>query len=60
MMMMSDEDLCQDDFPLDERDVHSLTPLHLAVSLGRPDLVRALLGGGASPASRHGHYPALC
>ena len=42
----------QDDFPLDERDVHSLTPLHLAVSLGRTDLARALLGGGASPSSR--------
>ena len=42
----------QDDFPLDERDVHSLTPLHLAVSLGRTDLARALLGGGASPCSR--------
>ena len=45
----------QDDFPLDERDVHSLTPLHLAVSLGRTELARALLGGGASPGSRFTH-----
>ena len=48
------EKLIEDDFPLDERDAHSLTPLHLAVSLGREDLVRALLGGGACPSSRTG------
>ena len=34
------EKLIEDDFPLDERDAHCLTPLHLAVSLGREDLVR--------------------
>ena len=32
------ERLIQEDFPLDERDAHSLTPLHLAVSLGRPEV----------------------
>ena len=31
------ERLIQEDFPLDERDAHSLTPLHLAVSLGREE-----------------------
>lgn len=31
-----------------------MTPLHLAVSLGRQELVRILLAGGANPCSRTG------
>ena len=59
----------KDDFPVDLRDHHSLTPLHLSVSRccikilsmmtlflprGRAELVAVLLAGGANPNIRTG------
>ena len=52
------EQLIAADCPLDERDAHSLTPLHLAVSLGRLELAKLLLSAGASPHSRTGNSAA--